>query len=115
MTNENNISESILLSVKDLLGLEPEIKDFDTSIIININSAIFTLTQLGMDSFQVKDENDKYSDWIHDQNLIYPISQYLFLKTKIIFDSSTLNTIVIEQMKEAIKELECRINYELES
>ena len=40
--------ESILNSVKKLLGLEPDYTPFDTDLIMHINSVIMILRQMGV-------------------------------------------------------------------
>ena len=65
-----NISDSILTSVKKLLGLTEEYDAFDVVIIIHINSVFTILTQLGIgpsDGFMIEDKNNKWSEFIEDQ------------------------------------------------
>ena len=42
------MEDSILVSIKKLIGLAPEDESFDIDLITHINSAIDVLTQLGM-------------------------------------------------------------------
>lgn len=42
------MEESILISIKKMLGLQEEYTPFDTEIVIFINSALFKLMQLGV-------------------------------------------------------------------
>ena len=55
------VEDSILLSIKKLLGMDPiEFTQYDTDIIIHINTIIEFLNQLGIDipeGFKINDEN----------------------------------------------------------
>ena len=42
------MEESILISIKKLLGITKDDTDFDTDIIIHINSVLAVLSQLGV-------------------------------------------------------------------
>ena len=61
------MEDSILLSIKKLLGLAPEYEVFDVDIIMHINSAFSVLTQLGVgpsEGFFITDANACWSDFI---------------------------------------------------
>ena len=47
-SEEIKMEESILLSIKKLLGVEKDYTNFDTDIIIHINTAIMVLSELGV-------------------------------------------------------------------
>lgn len=103
--------ESILTSIKKLLGISEEYKHFDTDIIIHINSVIATLTQIGVgpiEGFSIKDEVAVWTDFISENQRFESIKSYMFLKVKLIFDPP-LSSVVIEAMKRAADEFEWRI------
>lgn len=105
------LSDSILVTVKKLLGIEREYTQFDMDVIVNINSAIMTLRQLGVgpqDGFSITGEDEKWEDLIGDSKLLDQVETYLYLKTKIVFDPPT-SSFVLEAYKEQIKELEWRL------
>lgn len=55
----DNTSTSILNSIKKLLGIANDYKEFDTDIIIQINSVFMILHQLGIgpkEGFHITDE-----------------------------------------------------------
>lgn len=106
--------DSILNSVKKMLGIEPDVTDFNTDLIININSAILALTQNGVgpsSGYHITDEKDTYEDFLgEDKKEIYdPVGMYLFVNTKMRFDPPA-SSIVMEALKETKKELEWRLN-----
>lgn len=111
------MEESILLSVKKLLGLNEENEEFDLDIILNINAAIQTLTQLGVgpkSGYIVTSKNDTYNDWLGDLIDSCPsIKMYLYYKTRLAFDPPTQQAI-ITVLKEMITETECRLSYQVD-
>lgn len=114
---QKDIKESILNSVKKLLGIPIDLHEFDQDIIMNINAAIFTLRQIGVGSeemFSVLNEEQTYEDYLGEGNKEIPqVKMYLFYKTKLSFDPPTSGT-VIECMKEFIRESECRLSYQVD-
>ena len=104
---ENNI----LKSIKKMLGLDNEDNSFDIDIIININTVFNFLVQLGVDSFYrvyLHTGNEKWTDYLDDDNLYRLIETYTYLKVKDYFDPPT-SGVLREAMERQIKELEWRI------
>lgn len=105
--------ESILTSIKKLLGIAEEYDHFDSDLIFHINSVFSTLTQLGVgpsEGFLISDKYDVWSDFIQEDNKkIEAVKSYMYLKVKMLFDPP-LNSAVIESTKEIIKEMEWRLN-----
>ena len=102
---------SVLNTTKKLLGLDADDDSFDSDICIGINSAILTLSQLGLDGnegFIVTDDTQEWSDYLNDNKLLPMVQQYIHLKTKMSFDPPQ-NSIVCENLKQIITELEWRI------
>ena len=110
--------ESILTSIKKLLGPGESYDHFDTDIIIHINSAFMVLTQLGVgpeDGFTIKDSSDKWSDFMPADNKHFEaVKTYVYLKTKLVFDPP-LNSAILESINKQIAELEWRLNHAAES
>ena len=120
---ENNVNEneevvdpknSILTSIKKLLGITESCTDFDTDIIMHINTVLMTLNQLGVgtEGFQIEDKNAVWSEFI-DPNKLAATKSYVHLRVKLLFDPP-LNSAIIEAIKESIKELEWRLNVRVE-
>ena len=102
---------SVLNTTKKLLGLDADDDSFDSDICIGINSAILTLSQLGLEvneGFIVTDDTQEWSDYLNDNKLLPMVQQYIHLKTKMSFDPPQ-NSIVGENLKQIITELEWRI------
>lgn len=117
--NENeevvNPKDSILTSIKKLLGITESCTDFDTDIIMHINTVLMTLSQLGVgtEGFQIEDKNAVWSEFIKSDKLAATKS-YVYLRVKLLFDPP-LNSAIIEAIKESIRELEWRLNVRVES
>lgn len=112
MNDEEDISNSILLSVKKMLGIPPEYDQFDPEIIIHINSVFSILTQLGVGSdegFSIKDSTASWSDYIPEGKAVEDIKTYMYLKVRLIFDPPQ-SSAATDAMKQLASEFEWRIN-----
>lgn len=112
-TNLSELSDSILSSVKKLIGISEEDASFDLDIIFNVNAASSTLYQLGVlkKPYTVTSKEDTYGDLLPDgsEDVINQIKMYFVYKTRLGFDSSTLSGTVIEVIKDMIRETEYRL------
>lgn len=113
MDENTKISDSILSSVKKLIGISEEDTSFDIDIMLNINAAISVLFQLGViqKAYTVTSKDDTYEELIPggSEDVVNQIKMYFVYKTKLGFDSSTLSGTVIEVIKEIIRETEWRL------
>lgn len=113
MEDNTRLSDSILSSVKKLIGISEEDESFDVDIMLHINAASSILFQLGVlrTSYTVTSKEDTYSDLIPGgtEDVINQIKMYYVYKTKLGFDSSTLTSTVIQVLKEMIAEAEYRL------
>lgn len=109
--------DSILTSVKKLLGIVEEYEHFDSDIIMHINSALFTLKQLGVgpsEGFTISDKTAVWTDFISDIDKIEAVKSYVYLKVKLVFDPPA-SSAVMEAIKNQISEYEWRLNVEVET
>jgi hypothetical protein len=109
--------DSILTSIKKLLGITEEYTHFDSDLIMHITSVFSVLTQLGVgpdEGFSIEDESAEWSDFVEDMNKINAVKSYMHLKVKLIFDPPT-SSAVIESMDKMIKEYEWRLTVAAES
>ena len=103
--------DSILTSIKKLLGITEEYDNFDTDIIIHINSVLSILTQLGVgppEGFSIKDKSSVWTDFLPKSQALELVKSYMFLKVKLMFDTP-MNSSVIESNNKVLSELEWRI------
>lgn len=110
--------ESILTSVKKMLGISEEYEHFDPEIIMHINSVLMVLTQIGIgppEGFSIEDETSSWTDFVSDTTKLEAIKTYVYLRVRLIFDSSSLTGPIIESINRTINELEWRLNIIAES
>lgn len=104
--------ESILTSIKKLLGIAEEYEQFDTDIIIHINSALSILTDIGAgpaNGFSISDKTATWNDFTNGDLDLEPVKSYVYLKVKLLFDPPA-SSAVMESMNRLISELEWRIS-----
>jgi len=107
--------DSILSSIKQLLGIQVADKSFDQELVIHINSVLAVLNQLGVgptDGFVIIDETQKWSDFISIRKDLELIKDYVYLKVRLLFDPPQ-NSFLVDSIKEQIQELEWRINTQI--
>lgn len=109
----NEITSSILNSVKKMLGYPPEMTAFDPDLIININAAIGILTQIGIgpkSGFIITGPEETYEDFLDSEtDNLKMVCMYIYLKTKLGFDPPSTSS-VQETMREMIREYEFRLS-----
>ena len=110
--------ESILTSIKSLLGITKESKEFDDEIIMHINSVLMTLTQCGVGpstGFVIEDDTDLWTDFIEDTTQLQAVKSYIYMKVRLMFDISSLGSATIAAFERQIQEFEWRLNVAAES
>lgn len=109
--------ESILTSIKKLLGIPEDYEHYDADIIMHINSVFMILNQLGVgpsNGFSITDKTAVWSNFISDNNNLEAVKSYVYMKVRLLFDPP-LSSAVMECMNRMISELEWRLNSEAES
>lgn len=104
-------NESILTSIKKLLGITEECTDFDNDLIIHINSVLMILTQLGVgppEGFVIADKSAVWKEFMSNINQMPLVKTFIHLKVRLIFDPP-MSTAVLESIKELIRETEWRL------
>lgn len=111
------MNESILTSIKKLLGVPENYEQFDMDITIHINSVFMFLNQLGVgpsDGFSITDKTALWSDFISDNKKLEAIKSYMYMKVRLMFDPPS-SSAVMDCMNRTINEMEWRLNAEAES
>jgi len=111
------MDDSILDTIKKMLGITSEDTSFDTDIIVFINAAFMTLKQLGVgptEGFSITDLNSIWSDFTDNEAMLGTIQNYIYMKVRIVFDSSSLSSSVLSAMQQSIREFEWRMNVEVD-
>lgn len=110
--------ESILTSIKKMLGIAEEYTHFDADIIMHINSVFMTLTQLGVgpsEGFYIEDKSAYWEDFIDDPYKLQAVKTYILLKVKLVFDPGSVGSSTLASYERQIQELEWRLNVAAES
>lgn len=111
------MNDSILTSVKKMLGIEEDYEHFDPDIIMHINAVLMILNQIGLGPKEGLIINDKTTPWsslIPNEQELGCVRTYVYLKVKLIFDPP-LSSSGIEAINKYISELEWRINISVDS
>ena len=106
--------ESILDSVKKLIGPSITYSAFDPDLVMHINTAFFSLYQLGVtnEPFSITGNDETWEDF-HSGSDLEAVKTYIGLKTRMYFDPPT-NAALISAINEQLKELEWRLNVEVD-
>ncbi len=110
------MTESILLTVKKMLGIAEEYHAFDLDLIIDINSVFLTLNQLGVgpeSPFQITGDSEVWSGFANPKE-VPGIQTYVYLKTRLLFDPPT-NSFLVTAIEKQIAELEWRLNVQVDT
>lgn len=110
------MNDSILTSIKKLLGITEEYTPFDQDLIIHINSALNALTQIGVGpvtGFFITDSSSEWVDFIGDNPMLEQVKMYVYLKVKQVFDNDMSGSFS-SAVDERIKELEWRISVQVD-
>lgn len=103
--------ESILTSIKKLLGIDESDSHFDADIIMHINSAFMTLYQLGVGPskcFKITTDEQTWYDFLGESSDFETVKTYIFRKVRASFDPPS-SSFVLDAMDRQIKEDEWRL------
>lgn len=110
--------DSILTSIKKLLGIDENYEHFDQDIIMHINSVFMVLQQLGVgaDSYSIEDKTATWSDYLGESGIAnyQAVKTYIYLKVRLVFDPPT-SSYVVEAINNQIKELEWRFTVQTDT
>lgn len=110
--------ESILTSIKLLLGMPEDYDAYDAHVIMHINSVFTILRQLGVGpekGFRIEDKTSTWSDFITetDDLTFESVKTYVYAKVRLIFDPPA-SSAHIEALKQLINEFEWRMKTDAE-
>lgn len=109
--------ESILTSIKKLLGIEETDTHFDQDIIMHINTVLLFINQIGIGpttGFVISDATKTWNDLLVDKLDLEAVKTYVYLKVRLIFDPPT-SSYVIEALERSITEIEWRLTQQAET
>lgn len=109
--------ESILTSIKKLLGIAEEYEHFDPDIIMHINTVFMTLNQLGVGPekcYFIEDKLNTWTEFLEDPTGLQMVKSYMGIKVRMLFDPPA-NSVVMEMMKQQANEMEFRLMLAVEN
>ena len=110
------MDDSILDSIKKILGMPPDYDAFDTDLVIHVNSVFGILAQLGVGpagGFSISDNTTLWKSYLGDSKDLEMVKSYIALKVRLVFDPPTIGA-VMDAMKEQIREYEWRLNVQVD-
>ena len=109
--SNEEISESILLSVKKSLNIPPKETAFDVDLLMHINSGFAELYQLGVgpdEAFMIEDETSTWDEFTEDDNAINMVKSWMYIDVRMMFDPPTAS--ILAAMERKRDEYEWRLN-----
>jgi hypothetical protein len=103
--------DSVLTSIKKMLGIDEEYTHFDIDITIHINTALMVLNQLGISLSKnfITDKTDVWTDLIGSADDIEAVKSYIYFKVRLMFDPPG-TSFAIEAIERQLSELTFRLN-----
>ena len=115
MANVDQTNESILTSVKKMLGIQEDYEHFDPEIIAHINSVFLILNQLGIGPdkpFTIENKMDFWDDFLPEGE-IELVKTYIYQRVRLMFDPPA-SSFVLDSINKQIAEFEFRMNVQAE-
>ena len=109
--------DSILTSIKKLLGISEEYTHFDSDLVMHINSVFSILTQMGVgpaEGFSITDASSKWEDFVGAEKNIEMVKSYMHQKVRLLFDPP-LSSAVMDAINRMTTELEWRLSVAVET
>lgn len=110
------MGESILATIKKMLGLAEDYEAFDQEIIVFINGAILAANQIGVgtEGFVVMGPGDTWGDFISDKTALESVKQYIYMRVRLAFDPPA-NSFVVNSFEKQLDEMTWRLNVQAEA
>lgn len=108
---EKPVTQSILKTIKKMLGLMEDHTAFDLDIIVDINSTFLTLNELGIGPeypYAITGVSETWSDFLDDQEkYLAGVQTYVYMRVRLMFDPPS-NSFLVDSMQKQIQEFEWR-------
>ena len=110
--NLPKMSDSILQTVKDQIGIDRRNSDFDRDLIMCINPVLFILYQEGLtdDNYEIQDDTATWDEILLNEKTPEALNvmvKWVGLRTKLLFDPPT-SSVLLQALKDQAAELEWR-------
>lgn len=103
--------ESILGSVKQMLGIDQSDTSFDNELIMYTNGALMVMTQLGVGpsgGFTITSASEEWTDLLGDRTDLNLVFTAIYLRVRLIFDPPQ-NSFLVAAIENQITEYDWRI------
>lgn len=103
--------ESILNSIKKLLGIDAEETCFDADVIMHINSVLMILNQLGVGTprpFTITGAEETWADFLGAQADYNMVKTYVYARVRLVFDPPS-TSYLITSLADLAREYEYRL------
>jgi hypothetical protein len=112
------VTDSILDSVKKILGLDPSYTAFDIDVVLHINSIFSVLNQIGIGpaaGFSIVDNTATWDTFISTNTdpKLNMAKTYVYLRVRLLFDPPS-TSFVIDALTKQYQELEWRLSVKRE-
>jgi len=111
------VTQSILTSIKKILGISESDESFDIDILMHVNSVFSTLNQVGIgpdDGYMIEDSTDTWDAFLGTDKRLSAVKTYIYLRVRLLFDPPA-TSFATDSMKTQITELEWRLNVQREA
>lgn len=95
------MDESILNSIKKLMGLAADYDAFDSDLVVLINTALMTLSQIGVGEigFSITGSDETWSSFLKSRGDLAAAKDYVYISTKLIFDPPSSSSVIASYEK----------------
>lgn len=111
------MSDSILVSIKKVLGVDEAYTAFDVDILMHINSTFSALQQMGVgpdEGFSIVDDTAIWTDYTWEEESMNMVKSYIYLRVRKLFDPPG-TSFLLEALNSQLKEYEWRLNVDREA
>ena len=103
--------ESILGSIKQMLGISQDETNFDSELMLHINGALMIINQLGVGpsaGFIVLGKTQTWSEFLADRKDLELVKTAVYLRVRLMFDPPQ-NSFLVSSTQKQIEEFDWRI------
>lgn len=108
------MNDSILDTIKKMLGIDPSYTQFDEDVIVLINSAFSNLAQVGIiptSGYRIESSSNTWDEVLGEHLNYDNLKSYIYLKVRVLFNPPS-TSFALQAIQDEIKELEWRIYIE---
>ena len=109
-------NQSILVTIKKLLGLAEDYDVFDTDLVTLINGAILAANQIGVgkEGFTITGQTETWEDFAGNIAQLDAVKQYIYMRVRLVFDPPA-NSFLVNAIEKQLDEMTWRLNVQAEA